>query len=425
MRVTKRNWTVSIIYFVIVVLTLLLRISFSLGLPNFIPFDSDYLFTLCVQIFIFGIVPFTMYILGQFSFSDGTLPPLKSLAWRFGFTKKVSGRNCLRTVAITFLMMFTATFISWMWQSVLSALGFVQVSLGTEYTDIGVLFLQLLMVGVLPAFFEEFTHRGLIFAGFRTNSPKDAWKIVLLSALFFSLMHQNIRQTGYTFYDGIIMGLLCYYTGSIYPSIFAHFINNAGAVLSEYSQQHGGFYLYIDRIYNWLMSSAIGFAVFMLCVVGALTLLVFLFYRMRKDFIKEQANLLVKRAVFDGTVTIENSGTLAEKFALENGFHGDIAKDNKLTAEINLAENNSEAAENNYEIVGNQSEADNSRSEGNSSQIELKQGKLYPISDISLPEDFTKNFALPQRNRKAVFVFVTLGIGVACAIFSFVWGMLR
>lgn len=412
MRVTKRNWTVSIIYFVVVILTLLLRVSFSLGLPTFIPIDSNYLFTLLVQVLIFGIVPFVMYLMSQFNFSDGMLSPIKSLAWRFGFSKKVSFRNWLRTVAITFLMMFTATFVSWMWQSVLSALGFVQVSTPTKYTDIGVLFMQLLMVAVLPAFFEEFTHRGLIFGGFRTNSLKDGWKLVLISALFFSFMHQNIRQTGYTFYDGIILGLLCYYTGSIYPSIFAHFINNAGAVLSEYSNQNGGFYIF-NKVYDWLMSSAIGFAIFMLCAVVAFVLIIFLFYRMRKDFIKQHTEIVAKRGVLGGTqydallpdkIVRELSG---ESQTLENIENLDVANEDSETSGVYA---------DNQNVINQELESGHQALE--------RTGEILSLSE-ALPEDFTKDFDESQRNRKAVWVYVTLGIGVVCAILSFVWGMLR
>jgi|GEM_PF-700138 len=420
MRVTKRNWTVSMIYFIVVMLTLVLRISFSLGLSSYVPINSDYLFTISVQIVIFGIVPFVMYSLSQFSFSDRTLPPLKSMAWRFGFTKKVSGRNWLRIIAITFLMMFTATFISWMWQSVLSALGFVQTSSRTEYANIGVLFMQLLMVGVLPAIFEEFTHRGLIFAGFRSNNLKNGWKLVLISALFFSLMHQNIRQTGYTFYDGIIMGLLCYYTGSIFPSMFAHFINNAGAVLSDYSSQQGGLYAYVDRIYDWLMSSAAGFAVFMFSVILAISLLILLFYRMRNDFIKEQTDIRLKRAVADGDIFVVDESIVTQKVVESD--------DANLNMEINASDNLVQSINNSIvsdALSSSASDSDLNNENDLTSEEKTETGKMYPINETTLPDDFSKDFDKPDRHRKQVWVWVTIGVGVACAVLSFVWGMLR
>jgi len=418
MTVSKRNQTVSVIYFIVVMLTLVLRILYSLGLPQYVPVPADYLFALIVQVFIFGIVPFVCYLLLHYTFSDGMLPPLKSMAFRFGLAKRVSGKNWARTVAITFLMIFTAAFLSWMWQSALSAFGFVQTSTPTDYKNIGVLFLELLTVALLPALFEEFTHRGLLFAGFRTNNLKDGYKLILFSALLFSLMHQNIRQTGYTFYDGIIMGLLCYYTGSLYPAIFAHFTNNAFSVLSAFFEQKGAFD-FVSRAYEWLLSSFAGFAVFLISFIAGTVLLAFLLWRMRKDFIREQADIRVTRALADGTLKLngeggaQNSDKWAEaQYLLESGVSG---------ADVLSSVNGGDLL---ARQVAQNGAAQNQNGE-TIDQSEVKKNPMYPITRLTLPDDFSRGFDERNLLRKQIFLYVTIAAGVVCAVLSLVWGLLR
>lgn len=451
MTVTKKNWTGSIIYFVIVMLTLVLRICYSLGLADFVPIDGDYLFTLVVQILIFGLVPFFAYILTEFYFSDGTMKPLKSLAVRFGFTKRVGWKNWLRTIVISILMVFTASFISWMWQSILSALGFVQASSPVDYNNISVLFMQLLMVAVLPGFFEEFTHRGLVFAAFKSNKLRDGWKVVLISALVFSLMHQNIRQTGYTFYDGMIMALLCYYTGSIFPAIFAHFFNNAVSVVSGYIEQNFAQYDFFTKAYNFLLASPAGFAVFLVSFVGGSTLLVFLFFRMRGDFYREQTKLRLKRALNEGAIALRvvdgkesaelyNQNEIKNQTNLENAeinaqnfedgksentiFNKDLDLNQNIQSGSNEKQNQANLNELNVTIEKKYAPDYLLDLEFSNSQIIKIAAEDNPKFDF-LPNDFTVDFDKPNKGRKQVWLFVTIAVGIVCAILSFVWGMLR
>ncbi len=172
--------------------------------------------------------------------------------------------------------------ISYVWQTVLGLIGYTRVSSPTDYSDIGVLFRELALVALLPATFEEIAHRGLVYAGYR----ECGWKFVLISALFFSLMHQNIVQTGYTFFAGLTMALAMYYTGSIFLGMFMHFLNNAVSVVSGYIAQNGGVFSFITVIENWLSGTVVGVIVGMLLVAVCLAVMTLLFIRMRKDAAK-------------------------------------------------------------------------------------------------------------------------------------------
>ncbi len=90
------------------------------------------------------------------------------------------------------------------------------------------LFINLILIALIPAVVEEFIFRGLIFNGYKKRNPLKA---AILSAFLFGLIHMNVNQFSYAFIIGIIFALLTYVTGSIIPSTIAHFIVNGTSVV--------------------------------------------------------------------------------------------------------------------------------------------------------------------------------------------------
>ncbi len=88
------------------------------------------------------------------------------------------------------------------------------------------LLVNLIMIAVLPAIGEELFFRGVIQRIFIEWTNK-AWLGVLLGAFLFSFMHFQFYGFIPRFYLGVIFGFIYLWTGSIWISIFAHFLNNA------------------------------------------------------------------------------------------------------------------------------------------------------------------------------------------------------
>ena len=84
----------------------------------------------------------------------------------------------------------------------------------------------LLIIAVLPAVFEETLFRG-IQVGSMQQSGWGTCAIVFISGAMFSLFHGNPAQTIYQFICGAIYALLAVRSGSILPTMLAHFANNA------------------------------------------------------------------------------------------------------------------------------------------------------------------------------------------------------
>lgn len=100
-----------------------------------------------------------------------------------------------------------------------------QISRLTEYGPAAALGL----VAVLPAVCEETLFRGYLLTGFRRDWGAGAG--VAISAALFGLMHafvpdKILMQT----LQGVLFGYLVVRTGSIWPSVTAHFVNNAAIV---------------------------------------------------------------------------------------------------------------------------------------------------------------------------------------------------
>lgn len=267
----------GLLYFIIVISTLVLRVCTYLGVYENLGIGSDEYFTPVVQVLIFGGIS----LAGYFLFSLKNKNARVSFREDFGF-KKISGKDFLRTLAIMVCTIIVSTGISYVWQVILSVIGYTRVPSSTDYSSVSMLFRQLLLTALLPGVFEEIANRGLLYSGYR----ECGWKFVFVSGIMFSLIHQNIVQTGYAFFDGCIIALVMFYTGSIWPGMIIHFVNNAYSVTRGYFSQNGGPLSFIETASDWLSSTTGGYIVSVLCILVAGLLLILLFARMRKDAVK-------------------------------------------------------------------------------------------------------------------------------------------
>ncbi len=130
----------------------------------------------------------------------------------------------------------------------------------------------LLVVAVLPALFEEFIFRGLLLKGMRSFGTAGA---VLISGALFALYHQNPAQTLYQFCCGAAFALVALRAGSVLPTVFSHFLNNAVIILLT---KFGATEFPAPVLAAVVSASAV-------CLIGALSWLLFF---EKKGFEKEE-----------------------------------------------------------------------------------------------------------------------------------------
>lgn len=93
--------------------------------------------------------------------------------------------------------------------------------------------LMALTIGVFGPVCEEFVFRGIIFQGLRSATGRIIASVVL-SAVFFGLMHLNLNQFCYALVLGLIFAITDEALGGLWPSIIMHTIINVQNVAMLY-----------------------------------------------------------------------------------------------------------------------------------------------------------------------------------------------
>lgn len=92
----------------------------------------------------------------------------------------------------------------------------------------------LLPLALLPSICEEVLCRGVILRGLMTQwkRPRMVWLPILLSSLFFGLLHLDPLHAGAAMLMGLLLGFIAVRTGSIWPCVICHLVNNAISILT-------------------------------------------------------------------------------------------------------------------------------------------------------------------------------------------------
>lgn len=103
-------------------------------------------------------------------------------------------------------------------------------SFSVRTSSFGAWLLMVLSLAVLPALTEEFVFRGIIMREYRMGGSLFS---MLMSALFFSFIHFDIKQFPIYFVLGLILAWLVFLTRSVWASVIAHLVYNLFAIFTE------------------------------------------------------------------------------------------------------------------------------------------------------------------------------------------------
>lgn len=93
--------------------------------------------------------------------------------------------------------------------------------------------MSMFIIAVLPGIFEEVCFRGGL-QNILTRWLKGPWTAIVLTAFIFSIIHMSYYGFLVRFALGIILGLVFYYSGSLWLSILFHFLYNGIQVTALY-----------------------------------------------------------------------------------------------------------------------------------------------------------------------------------------------
>lgn len=91
----------------------------------------------------------------------------------------------------------------------------------------GPAWVTIISVCIFAPFFEEWLCRGIVLRGM-LKLVKPTWAIII-SALFFALIHMNLWQAVPAFLMGLVFGYVYYKTGSLKLTMLMHCVNNTMA----------------------------------------------------------------------------------------------------------------------------------------------------------------------------------------------------
>jgi membrane protease YdiL (CAAX protease family) len=126
-------------------------------------------------------------------------------------------------------------FLKWMRDSEDSAQKITQVML--QMKTIWDMLIDLLLIGLLTAIVEEFMFRGVIQT-ILFRWTKSTHAAIWITAIFFSAFHIEFFGFLPRMMLGVLFGYFVVWSGSIWTSVWAHFINNGSAVVVTYLFQH-------------------------------------------------------------------------------------------------------------------------------------------------------------------------------------------
>ncbi len=128
---------------------------------------------------------------------------------------KENGLLSLPIIAPALLLIFAVSFLTNLLLSLFSSNSTVDVS--------GNIFTLILLHALLPAVLEEALFR---YIPLKLIAPYSKSYAVIISALYFSLVHCNLYQIPYAFVAGIVFAAVDIMAESILPSFVFHLLNN-------------------------------------------------------------------------------------------------------------------------------------------------------------------------------------------------------
>jgi uncharacterized protein len=99
--------------------------------------------------------------------------------------------------------------------------------------------LALVVMAFLPALCEETLFRGGL-QNFLSRGTRMPWLAIIVVSILFSLAHFSFYGFLYRVFLGMILGAIYHYSGKLWLSILAHFINNAIALTVLYVNIQNG-----------------------------------------------------------------------------------------------------------------------------------------------------------------------------------------
>ncbi len=100
------------------------------------------------------------------------------------------------------------------------------------------LWFDLLLIAIVPGIAEEFFFRGAV-QRILIKLVKSAWLGILITSIFFSLVHGEMFGFFPRVALGMLLGFIYYFSGNLWYAVIVHIVNNGFQIVVVYLNQHG------------------------------------------------------------------------------------------------------------------------------------------------------------------------------------------
>lgn len=166
----------------------------------------------------------------------------------------------------------------------------------TKGTSVGVLILNLIVIALMAALSEEIFFRGVlqkVLIDCTRNKHIGVW----IGAIIFSAFHMQFFGFLPRMLMGAYLGYLFLWSGSLWPGIFAHFVNNGMAVVLIWLVNRGAISQNADKV-----GIEAGEWIYVVTSVATVIISLFLVYRIEEK--RKKAELLIQA---ESTLTDEDA----------------------------------------------------------------------------------------------------------------------
>ena len=216
-------------------------------------------------------IPAMMYAAGQSRKNMLFDPGYKLSSANFGPFKWWS--IALITVVLSFATMISADLPNYLNMKVTDTVPVLKefydmISAVLEQMTGGPFWSSFLLTAIFAPIFEEWLCRGMVLRGLLTKM-KPGWAIVI-SALFFAVIHMNPWQALNAFIIGVVMGYVYYKTGCLWLTMLIHFVNNGFAVICAQIPSLSEYDFWIDMMgrSTYVVVYIAGLAALVLCIMA-------------------------------------------------------------------------------------------------------------------------------------------------------------
>ena len=361
----------NFVYFLILSMFVVVRIISS-------TFEIDtvmsYVLNLIIQ------VPLAL-CLPVFLFSFLRKQKVKKTLSYYGF-KKTSIKAILISLAIGVFVYILTIFISSFFSTIISLLGYESIGTVAEIPEypVWLLIIELITTAVLPGICEEVANRGMLLNCYKRLGSKKA---ILLSGLFFGLMHLNINQFFYATIIGFYLGFVAILCDNIWPVIIIHFTNNALSTFMSFASANNLWvYRWVEKMFEMVLSSGAVSGIFVLFIFVSFVCIVM--FWLTKKLCKE--------------TRVRHLTQVADQM-LRTQLRNDLMKDVE-DAEVQPIQNDT--------------------------GIQLTQQTIggRTVFNIDFSKEIVAYKPYVPNKKENIFMYANLFLGIVVTIFTFIWGIL-